>query len=130
MALTKEGALGVTTLGIREVALARGLGSVYVRGLSLREYESFEIAVSEAKKLGLTTLRAGLLVRTLCDEKGVRLFADGDIEAVGALDHIAFEPVFQVALELVGLREDVGKNSPSGLEGGSSSGSPTASDAP
>jgi hypothetical protein len=130
MALTKEGILGVATLGIREVELARGLGTVHVRGLSLREYEGFELAVTEARKLGLTNLRAELLARTLCDENGARLFADGDVEAVGALDHVAFEPAFQVALELVGLQEGVGKNSPSGLGGGSSSGSPTASDAP
>jgi hypothetical protein len=130
MALTKDGILDVTTLGIREVTLARGLGTVCVRGLSLREYDGFEMVVTEAKRGGLITLRAELLVRTLCDEKGARLFADGDVEALATLDQVALEPAFQAAAELAGLREDVGKNSPGGPGGGSSSGSPTASDAP
>lgn len=126
MAFTRDGILDVAKLGIREVTLGRGLGTVYVRGLSLREYDGFEMVVTEAKRSGLITLRAELLVRTLCDERGARLFADGDVEALAGLDQVALEPAFQAAAELSGLREDV-ENSPGGPGGGSSSGSPTAS---
>ncbi len=130
MALTKAQLLDAARLGIREVALPGGRGSVFVRGLSLREYDGFETAVTEAKKRGLPTVRAELLVRTLCDEAGARLFGDSDTDALAALGQDVLEPAFQAAAALAGLADDVGKNSPSEPGGGSSSGSPTGSDAP
>jgi hypothetical protein len=130
MALDKLAILDIARLGIREVTLAADRGTVFVRGLTLREYDGFETAITEAKRRGLTTVRAELLVRTLCDESGARLFSDEDTEALAALGQDVLEPAFQAAAKLSGLTEDVGKNSPSGPGGGSSSGSPTASPAP
>lgn len=127
--LTRDGILGLAKLGLREVELDDGQ-TVYVRGLSLREYDGFEVAVDGGRRAGRHNVRAELLVRTVCDAEGGRLFSDGDVELVAELAQTVLEPAFRVAAELSGLAETSGKNSPSGPDGGSPSGSPTDSGAP
>lgn len=56
-------------------------------------------------------IRARLLVLTICDEQGVRLFSDADIDIVSSLPANAIERLWSTACRLVGLRpEDVEKN--------------------
>jgi len=76
-------------------------------------------------------LRAELLTRCLVDEKGRRLFGEGDFEALNALPATALEPAVAVALRLNALRAEdldaLGKGSAATPGAGSSSGSPGSS---
>jgi hypothetical protein len=56
-------------------------------------------------------IRARLLVLTICDEQGVRLFADNDIAVVSGLPAMSIDKLWDASCKLVGLRpEDVEKN--------------------
>jgi hypothetical protein len=56
-------------------------------------------------------IRARLLVLTICDEHGVRLFADNDIAVVSGLPAMSIDRLWDASCKLVGLRpEDVEKN--------------------
>jgi hypothetical protein len=56
-------------------------------------------------------IRARLLVLTICDEQGVRLFADNDIAVVSGLPAMSIDRLWDASCKLVGLRpEDVEKN--------------------
>lgn len=80
-------------------------GEVHVRVMTGAERDAFEIAT--VPPLGsLRNVRARLIVACACDERGTRLFEDGDVEAVGALDARALDRVFRAARELNALGPD------------------------
>lgn len=130
--LDRQGILSAARLGLRRVELPAGKGTIFVRGLSLRERDDLDrSAFAPGQPLG--DIRVQLLLRALCDEGGARLFADGEADAVAALDAGILQPAFLAAAELSGVREsdveDLAKNSAGGPGDGSPSGSPTASGA-
>ncbi len=56
-------------------------------------------------------IRARMLVLTICDEQGVRLFADNEISVVSGLPAHTVDKLWDASCKLVGLRpEDVEKN--------------------
>lgn len=80
---------------------------IFVRGLTGKERDSFENAcfVQRGKQRVMSTenIRAKLLVRSICDEQGVRLFSDLDEGDVGALPAQVLDVLFTVAQKLSGL---------------------------
>jgi hypothetical protein len=80
---------------------------IFVRGLTGKERDSFENAcfVQRGKQRVLSTdnIRAKLLVRSICDEAGIRLFADTDEHELGALPAQVLDVLFTVAQKLSGL---------------------------
>jgi hypothetical protein len=56
-------------------------------------------------------IRARLLVLTICDEQGARLFTDKDIDIVSSMPAQTIDRLWDASCKLVGLRpEDVEKN--------------------
>jgi hypothetical protein len=56
-------------------------------------------------------IRARLLVLTICDEQGARLFGDKDIDIVSSMPAQTIDRLWDASCKLVGLRpEDVEKN--------------------
>lgn len=98
---------------------------VFIKGLTGAERDSYEqsmFTVSEnGKKVDVKmnrgNLRAKLLVKTICDEAGNRIFTDSDVDALGSKSASALERLFPVAQKLSGLSdkdvEDIEKNSKS-----------------
>jgi hypothetical protein len=85
-------------------------GSVYVRELSGRERDEYELAVIdyESGTLARPGMRAELAIRTVCDEKGARVFTNEDVDVVGSLSAAALGKIFDVATRLSGISaEDV-----------------------
>jgi hypothetical protein len=85
-----------------------GLDSpIFVRGLTGKERDSFENAcfVQRGKQRVLSTenIRAKLLVRSICDDKGARLFTDAEEAELGALPAQVLDALFTVAQRLSGL---------------------------
>jgi len=64
----------------------------------------------ESKVIDLTSRRE-LFVMTVVDDAGARLFANEDVDALGELDGVVVEEVYEAAAKHVGLRaaEEVDK---------------------
>ena len=96
---------------------------VYIKGLTGAERDSYEqslFTVTESGKkvdvkMNRANVRAKLLVKTICDENGNRVFTDADVEALGAKSAAALDKLFEVAQRLSGLSdkdvEELEKNS-------------------
>lgn len=87
---------------------------VYVRSLTGTERDAFEssmyIGKGDGRQENLKNIRARLVVLTACDENGVRIFEDKDVDWVGGKNANALDRIFIKAQELAGLRaEDVEK---------------------
>lgn len=80
---------------------------IFVRGLSGRERDGFENACFQqrGKQRVMTTenIRAKLLVRSICDDQGNRLFSDSDEAELGAIPADILDQLFTVAQKLSGL---------------------------
>ena len=96
---------------------------VYIKGLTGTERDSYEASlftVTESGKkvdvkMNRANVRAKLLVKTICDEDGSRVFSDADVEALGSKSAAALDKLFEVAQRLSGLSdkdvEELEKNS-------------------
>lgn len=104
----KDQILSANDLPMEEVPTPEwGEGSfVFVRTMSGTERDAFEQSMLAAKKGGTTNLvniRARLAVLCICDEKGQRLFADDDAEALGKKSAMVLDRIFEVAQRLNGI---------------------------
>lgn len=99
---------------IEELFVPEWKGWVRVRGLTGLERDSFEASCVEVRGEGkhqtrktvFTNIRAKLVVRCLVDEKGARLYADKDADALGKKSAAALDRIFSVAQRLSGIGEE------------------------
>jgi hypothetical protein len=77
-------------------------GEVCLRCMSGPARESFEEAVS-GKSSGDRNFRAHLLVRSLCDEKGQRIFTDQDVDLLGDKSAAVLIRLAEAAMRLSGI---------------------------
>lgn len=73
---------------------------LYVRVLSVGERDEWELAWIDIRSKGVSkfqNFRAFYLVRTLCDENGVRIWQDNEIDEVASLDGAVMGELFDVA---------------------------------
>lgn len=93
-------------------------GDVTVRSLTGEERDSWEAwCISQRDEWGGNVgpnIRASLVIRTVVDEEGQRLFADSDLAAVGAKNGAAIDAIYTVASKLSGIsqqdQEELAKN--------------------
>ncbi len=91
------------------VELADG-NMVGVRSWTLKDKSSYErslVKIDDDGKVSrdIDNVEAKLLVRTMCDAKGGRLFRDDQVEELGAKNALRLAPALAKAQELCGLRE-------------------------
>jgi len=89
---------------------------VWVRGLTASERDAFEQDMLEethvGKKTRVTTkrrvenIRAALVVRSVVDEKGVRVFEDKDTARLGRKSALVVNRLWEKARELSGMTEE------------------------
>lgn len=95
MALTKAKILAAEDIKLKELDMTKEWGGVvYVRTITGTERDYFEESYSEQKMKGF---RVRFLVLALCDDKGERLFADGDAEALGKKSSASLNKAFEAA---------------------------------
>jgi hypothetical protein len=108
--LGKESILAVQDVASEIVEVPEWGGSVRVRGLTGAERDAFEGEVIQRNGRDVTTntrnMRARLVVMSVIDEEGKRLFGFPDIEALGAKSARALDRIFGVAMRLSGLRDE------------------------
>lgn len=122
--LGKAEILAAADLQYDDVSVPEWGGTVRVRGLTGRERDAFEAAVTSAKgkdvKLNLQNVRARLVALSVVDADGARIFDERDIGALGEKSAQALERVFQAAMRLSGLTPTDVKDLTENLDDGQS----------
>jgi hypothetical protein len=94
-------------LKIEPVTIEGMTEPVYVRTLTGRERDAFEASCFQQKgknrEINTENLRAKLLVRSICDADGQRLFTDADVNLLGNMPADVLDTLFAKAQELSGL---------------------------
>lgn len=101
--LNKDDILSAVDLDVKAVEIKEWKGSVNVRGLTARERDSFEASIGASANLD--NLRARLVVLTLVDEGGKRLFKDTDAKALGDKNAEVVNRLFDVARQMSGMTD-------------------------
>lgn len=105
--LTKDEIFGADDLKREKVDVPEWNGSVWVRALSGRERDKLETSIiGEDGKRRYDNLRAKLVVLSVVDEEGNRLFAFEDADEVGKKSARAIDRIFTVAQKLSGITPD------------------------
>jgi len=98
-ALTKEQILAADDLGLLKVSVPEWGGDVYIRVMSVGERDAYENEWVRKKETGVDDFRTKFLVRCLVDERGSRLFGNGDVEKLAAKSAKVVNRVWQAAME-------------------------------
>lgn len=122
MSLTKEQILGADDLKVEIVNVPEWGGEVHVRSMTAADRDEYEQSMVASRgpdeNANMRNIRARLVVVCAVDEAGKRLFADADIDALGAKGAKAVQRVFKVASRLNALTgadvDDLAKNSGAG----------------
>lgn len=103
--LTRDQILAIPKPLPVEVDVPEWGGSVFVRGLTGIERDTWEVANARAnrEKARRVNIRAALLVYALCDKDGNSLFAPGQADALGSFPASILDRLYDVAAELSGI---------------------------
>jgi hypothetical protein len=136
---SRRAILDLADLPTETVLVPEWGGAVRVRGLTGKERDDYEggIMVSRrnpktgdlTQEMNLANVRARLVVRSVVDEAGQRVFTDEDAEALGGKSAHAVSRIFDVAQRLSGMRPEDLKELVGKSEATPAAGSPTASPA-
>jgi hypothetical protein len=126
--LTRKAILQADDLPREKIDVLEWGGFVFVRALTGAERDAYEAAClqksGKSYEANLANVRAKLCALAICDENGVRLFDDADVETLGTKSAAALDRVFAVARRLSKIgpedMEELAKNSTSALGGASS----------
>jgi NTP pyrophosphatase (non-canonical NTP hydrolase) len=114
--LSKEEILAVQDLPTTEVNVPEWGGSVRLKGMSAGEREALEEEVTDKNgKVNTKNIRVKLLVRSIVDENGEKLFSETDMEKLNEKSADIITRLFIAAQNLNGMSEaaveDMTKNS-------------------
>jgi hypothetical protein len=108
--LTKQMLLGATTLPQETVQVPELGGTVIVRGMTGAERDAFEVGLIKGRgkhrEVNLQNMRAKLVAFCCIDDKGERLFADAEVEALGNVRADVMNRLYTVAQRLSGLSDE------------------------
>lgn len=127
--LSKSAILGASDLKHEDVKVPAWGGSVRVRTMTGQERDEFRTAISTSEGgIPVGKFAAALLVATLIDEAGNRLFSGADMDALQKKSAASLDAPAAVAMRLNGLGgqavEDAVKNSEADQNADSGSGLP------
>lgn len=104
--LSKDQILSANDLELRKVEVPEWGGDVYIRVMSVGERDAYENEWVRKKDTGVDDFRAKFLVRCLVDEKGVRLFDNGDVEKLASKSARVVNRLWQAAMEHNNLSDE------------------------
>jgi len=109
MALNRDQILEASDLKTETVAVPEWGGDVIVSSMTGATRDSWEqslvLNVGGKSSVNMENMRARLVVATVVDESGNRLFTDADVAQLGAKSGAALERVCKVAQRLNGLTD-------------------------
>jgi hypothetical protein len=117
--LSREAFLRPAKVNVVEVPVPELGGSVYVKGMTAKDRSRFEtqfqLSSGKSNTRKLKEIRERLVVACLCDEEGVLLLQDSDVDAVGAQPAAVVERIVDAAQKVCGMSnndvEGLAKNS-------------------
>ncbi len=124
--LTKDEILAADDLQYMDVSVPEWGGTVRIRTLTGEERDAFEEKIIRRDKQGnrigmdLNQFRAKLLVRTMVDGEGKRVFTEQDIHALGLKSSAAMDKVFIKVRELNRMTDEDVEELTKGFEQGQS----------
>lgn len=131
MSLTREQILECIDRRVEKLNVPAWGGDVYVRSLTGTERDEWEqenlVKDPRTKEYSyrLRNIRARLVVKTVCDENGTRIFTDRDADRIGEKNAAVLTKVYEVAARLSGITpedvEELAKNSGADESAGSTS---------
>ena len=127
MSLSRDKILKANDLKLVKIAVPEWGGDVYLRPLTGKGRDAYEAGIYDVntKKVRSENIRALLVSLTACDEKGLLLFTEADIEALGGKSARALDRIFTAAQSLNAVTDtamaDVEGNSVAAQSGGSTS---------
>lgn len=128
--LKRDDILKVDDRAMELVQVPEWGGEVWVRGLNGAERDKFEASMvqtrGKSQTVNMANVRARLAAASMCDEGGVRLFTDADVDALGQKGAAALQRVFLVAQRLSGIGEEDVKELAEGLKNSPLGGLPSA----
>ena len=100
-----------------EVVKIPGIGNVIVKGMTAKERDQYEtsciVQKNGKRNFNLIDARAKLVMLTVVDEKGDRLFEASDVSRLSGMPASVIDKLFTVAQKLSGISdedvEDLGK---------------------
>ena len=108
--LTREAILKADDLRQEAVDVPEWGGQVFVRTMTGTGRDTWEAEMVQGKdKVDMENFRARLAVRVLADEKGERLFKDGDAHRLGLKSARVLARIYDKARELNGLSNEDAK---------------------
>ena len=84
MSLTKDAILAADDGKLLKVAVPEWGGDVYIRVMTVGERDAYELEYQRKKITGMDDFRSKFLAKCLCDERGQRIFGNGDVEHLAA----------------------------------------------
>ena len=122
--LTKDQILAANDANLLKVAVPEWGGDLYIRVMTVGERDAYENEWQRKKDTGVEDFRTKFLVRCLVDEKGNRLFDNGDVQRLAEKSARVMNRVWLAAMEHNNLSdasiEELAKNSEPGPTAGSS----------
>ncbi len=89
-----------------KVSIPEWGGDAYIRVMSGCERDQWELLAEEGiKKKTHANIRASLLVATLCNKDGKRLFGHGQADALGKKSSIVIDRLFDISQKINQLKE-------------------------
>lgn len=104
--LKKEDILSAQDLPFEDVPVAAWGGSVRVSTMTGTARDAYEVSLMDQTRPGqanLENVRARILVFTLVDESGARMFTEAEIAALGAKSAKELDKLYAVACRLNGI---------------------------
>ena len=102
--LDRKSIFKAVDLDVKEVAVPEWGGAVCVRGLTARERDLFEASIGASANLD--NLRARLVVLSVCDDKGERIFKDSDAIELGKKNAQVVNRLFDIARSMSGMSDE------------------------
>ena len=122
--LTRDQILSADDAGLLKLAVPEWGGDVYIRVMTVGERDAYENEWQRKKETGVDDFRTKFLVKCLVDEKGNRLFDNGDITRLSQKSARVMNRVWRAAMDHNSLSdqsiEELAKNSEPGPTAGSS----------
>jgi len=98
---TREQIFEVVDLPLEKVEVPEWNTTIYVRGMTAAERDHWEMGIYGSKgETRFENIRSRLVVLTACDEKGQRIFQDGDADELGKKNAKVVIRLFDIAQRL------------------------------
>jgi len=108
--LSSEEILGTEDILEELVEVPEWKGTVRVRGLTGRERDAYEASLLEQRgrntKANLQNARAKLVVLSVVDARGQRMFTESQIPQLGAKSAAALDRIWKKARDLSGMSDE------------------------